>query len=530
MRVARVLAYRRVSTREQGISGTSLDAQKMELDRHCAAQGWPSPMDFVEMESGGEESEIKRREAMRLLATVRVGDVVIVSKIDRFARDMVFIVKHVRGIKKKGARFVSIAEGFDSDRPESEMMLGAWAMAADMERRRILERTSGPRKLLRSQGLFVEGRAPFGYFRAKDGTRRLVVNPEDAAIVKSAFERAAKGVSAWNLSKELKAENPERETFSLHWVLRTLRNPIYTGKLSKTPVKPSGRNSHIPLPGEWVASHEPIVSPELFATVQRAIETRRAGRKPMLEARTEGFLMRGLACCALCGARIGSNFRNQRGYGYYACCRKMAAYRRTRSSCHEAPSLRQEPIDAELRTMVAAFLKTAPKSLSRPPAAVSRPNFEERRAAAIKKRERVIKLVAENLIAFEAATSTLKEIEREMSEIDAAEGEHQASLSQDTAENRKGARNFIEQAAEEWPSLTIDVQRAIIKALAKEINIGKDHKIRIVWKDAGEIAVAHASGALPALRASALKALPGPRAKSAALLGPTEQSAAVTGA
>src|SRR4051812_41587578 len=110
MRINRVLAYRRVSTREQGISGTSLDAQKTEIERHCAAQGWPTPMDFVEMESGGEESESKRREATRLLAAVCPGDAVIVSKIDRFARDMVFIVKHVRGIKEKGACFVSIAE------------------------------------------------------------------------------------------------------------------------------------------------------------------------------------------------------------------------------------------------------------------------------------------------------------------------------------------------------------------------------------------------------------------------------------
>ena len=112
------------------------------------------------MESGGEESEEKRKEVARLLAALRQDDAVIVSKIDRFARDMVFIVKNVRAIRKKGACFISLAECFDSRRPESDMMLGAWAMAADMERRRILERTQGPRKRLRSQGLFVEGRAP----------------------------------------------------------------------------------------------------------------------------------------------------------------------------------------------------------------------------------------------------------------------------------------------------------------------------------------------------------------------------------
>jgi hypothetical protein len=174
---------------------------------------------------------------------------------------------------------------------------------------------------------------------------------------------------------------------------------------------------------------------------------------------------------------------------------------------------------------MAVYLKAARKALARPPAAVSLPNFDDRRATVVKKRERVIKLVAENLIGFDAATSTLKEIDREMSAIDAAEGEHKASLSQDTVDNRNGARDFIERITEEWASLTIDIQRAVIKVLAKEITIGKDKKLRIVWKDAGELAVDYAVGALPELRASALKALPAPRAKIADLLGLTEQHA-----
>jgi hypothetical protein len=67
-----LLAQARAERRgPDAISGTSLDAQKTEIERYCTAQGWPTPMDFVEMESGGEESEAKRREAMRLLAVGR---------------------------------------------------------------------------------------------------------------------------------------------------------------------------------------------------------------------------------------------------------------------------------------------------------------------------------------------------------------------------------------------------------------------------------------------------------------------------
>ena len=70
-RILRVLAYRRVSTREQGVAGTSPDAQKTEIARYCAALGLPEPIDYVEVESGGEESEEKRTDVMRLLASIR---------------------------------------------------------------------------------------------------------------------------------------------------------------------------------------------------------------------------------------------------------------------------------------------------------------------------------------------------------------------------------------------------------------------------------------------------------------------------
>jgi hypothetical protein len=45
---------------------------------------------------------------------------VIVTDIDRFGRDVVFIVKNVRHIMRKGAVFVAIDKGFDSRSPMAE--------------------------------------------------------------------------------------------------------------------------------------------------------------------------------------------------------------------------------------------------------------------------------------------------------------------------------------------------------------------------------------------------------------------------
>jgi DNA invertase Pin-like site-specific DNA recombinase len=517
-RIGRVLAYRRVSTREQGVAGTSLDAQKTEITRYCAAHGFPEPMDYVEVESGGEESEEKRAEVMRLLASIRPGDAVVVSKIDRFARDMVFIVKHVRGIRKKGACFISIAEAFDSRRPESEMMLGAWAMAADMERRRIHERTQGPRKLLRAQGKYVEGGVPFGYCRAADGSRRLVVEPQGAEIVKEMFERSANGWSNVRLHKHLRGEHPGERLFSLTWVAHTLHNPIYTGKISTTAVRPNGHTGSAPLPGDWIDAHEAIISPDLFAIVQRALATRLSGRKPANESGTASFLMRGVARCAICNAAIGCIPRRGRHKsGYYVCNTRLTASRYDKD-CPQAPYLRQDTVDVYLARQVGAYLKAIRKALARPPAQVKKPDFEKRRADVRRKRDNILRLVAHGDTTFEHAANILREIETELAEVDAAAAEFDASLTQDTAENRKGALAFVDQVWDEWEALTSDVRRRVLSLLAREITVGKDKQPRIVWKDAGELAVDHAIAAFPVLRAPIVKALPPPRPGVADLL------------
>ena len=126
---------------------------------------------------------------------------VIVQDVDRFSRDIVFTVQRVREIMRKGAVFVAIKQGFDSRAPNAEDTLGQWAWLADMERRRSKVRTEYPRRLLRSQGFFVEGHPPFGYKRATSSDkrrpdRRLLIDEVKAPIVREMFTMAVNGAGA----------------------------------------------------------------------------------------------------------------------------------------------------------------------------------------------------------------------------------------------------------------------------------------------------------------------------------------------
>jgi hypothetical protein len=333
------------------------------------------------------------------------------------------------------------------------------------------------------------------------------------------FQHSANGWSTVRISKDLRTKHSgERCVFSFTWVSHALHNPVYTGKVSKTAVRPSGHTGSAPLPGDWIDAHDPIVSPDLFAIVQKGLATRLSGRKPANESGTAPFLMRGIARCSLCNGAIGSIPRRGRHKsGYYVCNRRLTASKYDKD-CPDAPYLRQDTVDENVARDVGIFVKTIKKALVRPPAQIKKPDFEKRRSDVHRKRDNVLKLVAEGLVTFDAAAKTLREIENEIAGVDAAAAEYNAALTQDTSANRKGALAFIEQVSDEWDSLTIDVRRNVLSALAREIGVGKDKALRNVWKDAGELAVDYAIGALPALRAPAIKALPPPRVRIADLL------------
>src|SRR5678815_2181458 len=94
-RVKRVIAYARVSGQEQGRRGTSLDGQREEIERYCRSADLPEPKLFVEIESAGAEKLERRAVLRQLLSEIRDGDLVIVSKQDRWSRDVLFYLQSV---------------------------------------------------------------------------------------------------------------------------------------------------------------------------------------------------------------------------------------------------------------------------------------------------------------------------------------------------------------------------------------------------------------------------------------------------
>ena len=130
-----LVAYFRVSTREQGRSGLGIDAQRAAVTRFVAAEGYEVVGEFVEIETGKGADAIERRPqlAAALAEARRHGKcAVAVSKLDRLSRDVHFI----SGLMAHRVPFVVAELGADV-----EPFMHLHAALAEREHKVISERT-----------------------------------------------------------------------------------------------------------------------------------------------------------------------------------------------------------------------------------------------------------------------------------------------------------------------------------------------------------------------------------------------------
>ena len=145
----------------------------------------------------------KRCEFTRLIADCNAGlvDIVLVKSISRFARNTVDLLETVRHLKDIGVDVWFEEEGIHSLDADGELMLTILASFAQEESRSISENCKwGIRK--RYERGESRGWKIFGY-RTRNG--RLVIQEEEAEIVRRVFRMFLAGDSCYIIGKKLEA-------------------------------------------------------------------------------------------------------------------------------------------------------------------------------------------------------------------------------------------------------------------------------------------------------------------------------------
>ena len=134
-----LIGYARVSTKEQDTT--------LQLD---ALQRAGVDLDNIVQEKRGGISA--RPQLMALLARLHKGDVVMVYKLDRFARSLADLLAIVAKIEAAGATFRSLTESIDTSSPAGRMMLAMLGAFAEFERGMIRERSMAGQQAAKDRG------------------------------------------------------------------------------------------------------------------------------------------------------------------------------------------------------------------------------------------------------------------------------------------------------------------------------------------------------------------------------------------
>lgn len=168
------LAYFRVSTLDQSV----------EAQRH--AMGGSFSREFIDEAVSGSIRASQRPAFAKLLDVVRSGDTVCVYAVDRLGRDAMDVQQTVRALLDQGVQLEVHGLGLIAP-GVGELILAVLAQVAEMERRRIKERTQAGRDVARASlaatGKTHRGKDSLGRPRAEDGAAVVLWRKQNGASI-----------------------------------------------------------------------------------------------------------------------------------------------------------------------------------------------------------------------------------------------------------------------------------------------------------------------------------------------------------
>ena len=248
----RAVAYCRVSTKGQvGDDKYGIDAQIADIKKYCSENDIEVVNWYIDEGVSGAE---KRRPALDKLLEGEVTNppvqYIVLAKADRLSRDvsLYYVFRHM--LKELGLEILSATENWSAQDKLTALILENFlALMADIEKERIRQRMSGGRKIKAAGGGYSGGQAPMGY-SVKD--KQLVINDEEAKVVRFLFDCKAKGYSMRKTVDELN-ENGYMTRNGKPFVISTVQS-IWNNERTYRGEYRYGKN------GEWVkGQHEPIL-------------------------------------------------------------------------------------------------------------------------------------------------------------------------------------------------------------------------------------------------------------------------------
>ncbi|WP_445013773.1 recombinase family protein [Streptococcus suis] len=325
----KVAAYCRVSTDQE----EQLSSYENQVNYYREFISKHEDYELVDIyaDEGISATNTKKRDAFnRLIQDCRAGKVdrILVKSISRFARNTLDCIKYVRELKDLGIGVTFEKENIDSLDSKGEVLLTILSSLAQDESRSISENaTWGIRKRFERGEVRVNTTKFMGYDKDKDGN--LIINREQAKVVRYIYEQFLKGYTPESIARDLNDREVPGWSGKANWypssILKMLQNEKYKGDallqktytvdfLTKKRTENDGQVNQF-----YVANnHEGIIDHEMWETVQLEIARRKAFREehgiPFYHLQNEDNPFMTKVFCAECGDAFGrKNWTTSRG-------------------------------------------------------------------------------------------------------------------------------------------------------------------------------------------------------------------------
>lgn len=145
-----IYGYARVSTKGQAKDGNSLEAQEKEI-----LNKYENAVIKKEAYTG---TTTDRPVFKEIISNIKENDILVVTKLDRLARNTVEGIEIVREIFKKKASVHVLNVGLLEDTSMGQFFITTLLAVAELERNQIIERTQAGKAIAKQNPDFKEGR------------------------------------------------------------------------------------------------------------------------------------------------------------------------------------------------------------------------------------------------------------------------------------------------------------------------------------------------------------------------------------
>ena len=321
-----VCLYLRFSSERQ--KEQSIEGQLRDCIAYCKRKNYRIVAIYVDRATTARK-DVEKRVHFQEMITASVHQtwkLVIVWKLDRFARNREDSAVFKMRLRKNGVKVESATEGI-SKNPEGIILEAVLEGIAEYYSADLSQKITRGMRESALKCHSIGGHVPLGY---KIEDHKLVINPDTAHIVQEAFELYANGETVADICRMFNAKGyrtAKGAEFNRNSFKSMFRNRRYIGVYR---YKDFEKEGGVP----------PIIDKDLFETVQKRLSAN--AEAPARGKAKVDYLLAGKLFCGHCGGSMnGESGTSKTGavHNYYAC------YTRKRQhSCDKKP-LRKEWIE-----------------------------------------------------------------------------------------------------------------------------------------------------------------------------------------